>query len=156
MKKLMLVLSNISFSSASVEYAIKKSEEEGYELITVFVLDEEIPESVSSLLMYIGFLGPKPTNDLKTTILEEYKKRAYSELERVEYLAKEKGLAIQKILREGRFVDEILAVQAEENATLVVASKPTAPLLSQVLTAYNMEELKEKLGDKLIIIEEQQ
>jgi nucleotide-binding universal stress UspA family protein len=154
MKKLILVLSNISFSSASVEYAIKKSEEEGYGLITIFVLDEEIPESVSSLLMYIGFLGPKPTSDLKTTILEEYKKRAYSELARVEQLAKEKGLTMRTLLREGTFVDEILAVQEEENATLVIASKPRAPLLSQVLTSFNMAELKEKLGDTLVIIEE--
>jgi hypothetical protein len=154
MKKLILVLSNISFSSASVEYAIKKSEEEDYELITIFVLDEEIPESVSSLLMYIGFLGLKPTSDLKTTILEEYKKRAYSELERVGHLAKEKGLPLRTVLREGKFVDEILAMQAEEKATLVIASKPKAPLLSQVLTSYNMKELKEKLGDKLVIIEE--
>ncbi len=150
----MLVLSNISFSSAAVEYAIKKCEEEGYELTTIFVLDEEIPESVSSLLMYIGFLGSKPTQDLKTTILEEYKKRAYSELERVEQLAGEKGLSMNKILREGRFVDEILSVQAEEHAVLIIASKPTAPLLAQVLTAYNIEELKERLGDTLIIIEE--
>ncbi|GAI97980.1 unnamed protein product, partial [marine sediment metagenome] len=58
MKKLMLVLSNISFSSASVSFAISKAEKEDYELIIIFVLDEEIPESVSSLLMYIGFLGP--------------------------------------------------------------------------------------------------
>lgn len=154
MKKLMLVLSNISFSSAAVEYAINKCEEGECELTTIFVLDEEIPESVSSLLMYIGFLGPKPTSDLRTTILEEYKKRAYSELERVEQLAGKKGIPIKKILREGRFVDEILAVQAEENATLIVASKPTAPLLAQVLTTHNVEELREKLGDKLIIVEE--
>lgn len=154
MKKCILVLSNISFSSTSVEFAMKKSEEEGYELITIFVLDEEIPESVSSLLMYIGFLGPKPTSDLKATILEEYKKRAYSELARVEQLAKEKGLTMRKILREGRFVDEILAVQEEEHATMIVASKPKAPLLSQVLTSYNIGELSEKLGDTLVIIEE--
>lgn len=150
----MLVLSNISFSSASVECAIKKAEKEGCELITIFVLDEEIPESVSSLLMYIGFLGPKPSNDLKSTILEEYKKRAYSELTRVEHLAKEKGISMKKILREGNFVNEVLAVQETENAELVIASKPRAPLLSQVLTSYNMGELKEKLGDKLLIIEE--
>ena len=37
---------------------------------------------------------------------------------------------------------------------LIVASRPTAPLLAQVLTTYNMEELKAKLGDRLIIIEE--
>lgn len=154
MKKLLLVLSNISFSSASVEFAIKRSEEEGYELITIFVLDEEIPESVSSLLMYIGFLGPKPTSDLKATILEEYKKRAYSELERVRQLAKEKGLSMRTVLREGRFVDEILAVQGEEKATVVVASKPMAPLMSQILTSHHMRALAEKLGDKLVIIEE--
>jgi nucleotide-binding universal stress UspA family protein len=154
MKKLMLVLSNISFSSASVEFATEKTEKEGYELITVFVLDEEIPESVSSLLMYIGFLGPKPTSDLKTTILEEYKKRALSELERVEQLAGEKGITMKKVLREGRFVDEILAVQAEEQAALIVASKPRAPLISQILTSHNIGELREKLGDALVIIEE--
>jgi nucleotide-binding universal stress UspA family protein len=154
MKKLMLVLSNISFSSASVEFALKKSEEEGYELITIFVLDEEIPESVSSLLMYIGFLGPKPTSDLKSTILEEYKKRAYSELAKVEQLAKEKGLPMKKILREGRFIDEILAVQQEERAEMIVTSKPRAPLLSQILTSHNISELKAIFGDKLMIIEE--
>jgi len=154
MKKLMLVLSNISFSSASVSFAISKAEKEDYELVVIFVLDEEIPESVSSLLMYIGFLGPKPTDDLKKTILEEYKKRAYSELERVEKLVKEKNIPMKKILREGRFVDEVIKVQEEENVDFVVTSRPQSPLLSQVLSSYNLKELKNNLGEKLIIIEE--
>lgn len=154
MKKLMLVLSNISFSSESVTYALSKAEKEGYELIIVFVLDEEIPESVSSLLMYIGFLGPKPTDDLKTTILSEYKKRAYSELKRVEKLVKEKNLSMKKILREGRFVDEIIKACEEEKVEIIVTSRPKRPLLSQVLSSYNIEALKKMLGEKLIIIEE--
>ncbi len=155
MKKLILALSNISFSSSSVSYALDKVEKEGCELIVVFVLDEEIPESVSSLLMYIGFMGLKPTNDLKTTLLEEYKKRGYSELKRVEELSKEKNIQMKKLLREGRFVDEILKVQEEEKAELIVTSRPKGSLLPKVLSSYNLEELKRKLDDKLIIIEEQ-
>ncbi|TES94000.1 MAG: hypothetical protein E3J87_01125 [Candidatus Cloacimonadota bacterium] len=154
MKKIMLVLSNISFSTASVSSAITKAEKEGYEIIITFVLDEEIPESVSSLLMYIGFLGPKPTNDLRITILEEYKKRAYSELERVEKLVKEKKIPMKKILREGRFVDEVIKVQEEENVDFVITSRPQSPLFSQILSSYNVEELKKNLGKKLIIIDE--
>jgi len=154
MKKIMLALSNISFSSSAVSYSISKAEKEGYELIAIFVLDEEIPESVSSLLMYIGFLGPKPTDDLKKTILEEYKKRAHSELERVEKLSKEKNIHLKKILRKGRFVDEIIKVQEEQNVNLVVASRPKGPLLPYVLSSYNIEELKKTLGEKLVIIEE--
>jgi hypothetical protein len=155
MKKLMLALSNISFSSSSVSYALDKVEKEGCELIVVFVLDEEIPESVSSLLMYIGFMGLKPANDLKTTLLEEYKKRGYSELKRVEELSKEKNIKMKKLLREGRFVDEILKVQEEEKTELIVTSRPKGSLLPKVLSSYNLQELKRKLDDKLIIIEEQ-
>jgi hypothetical protein len=154
MKKLMLVLSNISFSSSSISYALEQAEKERCELIVIFVLDEEIPESVSSLLMYIGFLGPKPTNDLKTTILEEYKKRAYSELERVLKMAKEKNIPTRKILREGRFVEEVINVQKEENADRIISSRPKAPMLPQVLSSYNLQELQKTFGDILIVIEE--
>lgn len=156
MKKIMLVLSNISFSSDAVSYAISKVEEEDYSLTIIFVLDEEIPDSVASLLMYVGFLGTKPTSDLKTTILEEYKKRAYSELARVEKLVKEKNIVMKKIFKEGNFVDEILSVQEEEEIDIVVTSRPKSPLLSQVMSSYNLDELKEHLGEKLIIIEEKE
>jgi nucleotide-binding universal stress UspA family protein len=154
MKKIMLVLSNISFSSDAVSYAISKVEKEAYSLTIIFVLDEKIPDSVASLLMYVGFLGTKPTRDLKTTILDEYKKRAYSELDRVEKLVKKKNIAMKKILREGNFVDEIISVQEEEEIDIVVTSKPKSPLLAQVMSSYNLEELKDHLGEKLIIIEE--
>jgi len=152
--KLMLVLSNISFSSSSVTYALKKAEKENHELIVVFVLDEEIPNSVSSLLMYIGFLGPKPTDDLKTTLLEEYKKRAQSELERVEKLTREKNIQMKKILKKGRFVKEIITVCEKEKPDFVITSRPRAPMLSKVLSSYNLEELNKKLGEKLIVIDE--
>lgn len=154
MKKLMLVLSNISFSASSVNYAIERAEKEEFELVAVFVLDEEIPESVSSLLMYIGFLGPKPTDDLKATLLSEYKKRAASELEHVEKLAGEKKLPMKKVLRKGKFVDEVLKVQEEEKADLVVTSKSRSPMLSQILSSYNLDELKNRLNEKLVVIEE--
>ncbi len=152
--KLMLVLSNISFSSSSVTYAFEKAEKENYELIVVFVLDEEIPDSVSSLLMYIGFLGPKPTEELKTTLLEEYKKRAQSELERVEKLGNEKNIQMKKVLKKGRFVKEIIEVCEKEKPDFVITSRPREPMLSQVLSSYNLEELKKKLGAKLIVIDE--
>ncbi|MCK4585458.1 hypothetical protein KAU13_08590, partial [candidate division WOR-3 bacterium] len=72
----------------------------------------------------------------------------------VEKLVKEKNIPMKKILREGRFVDEVIKVQEEENVDFVVTSRPQSPLLSQILSSYNLKELKNNLGEKLIIIEE--
>ena len=42
----------------------------------------------------------------------------------------------------------------EEKVEIIVTSRPKRPLLSQVLSSYNIEALKKMLGEKLIIIEE--
>ncbi|MBM7623000.1 hypothetical protein [Sporohalobacter salinus] len=80
MKKIVLVL----FSFAKSEKVISRSFEllgEEDELYVAGFIEQKVPNSLSDLISDIGFLGDKVTEDVKSTIIAEYKKRADEKLD---------------------------------------------------------------------------
>ncbi|RKZ21920.1 hypothetical protein DRQ16_00325 [bacterium] len=53
------------------------------DLLVLYVIEEELPESVGSWLMYAGFLGENPSLEVKRIIVDELERRAHERLEEI-------------------------------------------------------------------------
>lgn len=125
MKKIILTLS----SGVDLDRAVKASlvaarKGKEAEIVPLYVIDDEVPASVSSWLIYVGFMGDKPSDDYKHTILKEYRRRAQEDLEDAEQKISEVGISCRTILLEGPLLDTIKKVALAENAELLLLALP--------------------------------
>lgn len=125
MKKIMLLLSGGGDLDRAMKIALDAArKEKEVEVIPLYVIDSGVPASVSSWLIYVGFMGDKPSDDYKHTILKEYRRRAQDDLEEVEKKIKTEGFSCRTILVEGPLLDTIKKVVTAENAELLVITLP--------------------------------
>jgi nucleotide-binding universal stress UspA family protein len=141
MKKILLLLPNTGFSQKTVKTAFELAKEEKAELISCYVVDERLPESVSSWMIYIGFMGDKPSEEYREVILKEYRKRAEADIEEVKRMASGEGIQIRSFLKEGDWAEETVKLAEEEGVGLIVTSKPKEGQMGKFFFGSALEEL---------------
>ncbi|WP_041606030.1 hypothetical protein [Halothermothrix orenii] len=92
MTKIMLILFSMAQMSKSIDYSLKLASENEASLDVKFIIEEKIPRTLSSLVMYTGFLGEKMGEDIEKTLLEEYYNRARKVLTEIKKRAKESDI----------------------------------------------------------------
>jgi nucleotide-binding universal stress UspA family protein len=127
-----------------IAYALEQAKKENAELLTCFLIDAEIPGSVSSWMIYVGFMGDKPSDEYKDIVMGEYVKRANEDLKEVANMAKEQGVSQRSFLLKENPVDECLKIARGEGVDLIVASKPQGSRLSRFIFGSLITELIEK------------
>ena len=118
-----LLLIKDSDDTTTVEEWLKEMDEP---IDIIYILNEDIPEEVSSWMLYTGFLGEKPTEDVVNAIKNEMKIRAEERLGalkkkfpsietvdtrygRVEMVMKENAGKYQKIfITKGKDIEEVV------------------------------------------------
>ncbi|ACL70485.1 hypothetical protein Hore_17360 [Halothermothrix orenii H 168] len=90
--KIMLILFSMAQMSKSIDYSLKLASENEASLDVKFIIEEKIPRTLSSLVMYTGFLGEKMGEDIEKTLLEEYYNRARKVLTEIKKRAKESDI----------------------------------------------------------------
>jgi nucleotide-binding universal stress UspA family protein len=141
MKKILLLLPNTGFSQKTVETAFQLAKEQKAELISCYVVDERLPESVASWMIYIGFMGDKPSEEYREVILKEYRKRAEADIEEVKRMASGEGIEIRSFLKEGDWAEETVKLAKEEGVGLIVTSKPKEGQMGKLFFGSALEEL---------------
>ncbi len=71
----------------------------------LYILDGRFPESVSTWLLYLGFMGEAPSQEVRNVITEELRERARERLEEIENALREQGVSVTTELREGPFYE---------------------------------------------------
>ena len=132
-------------SPRAVSHAVATARREGAELIACFIISHRVPESVSSWLIYIGFMGDKPSSELKTAISDHYRQRAQSQLEEFEAKAREQGIPCRTLLLEGDLVEEGVRVAREEKVDLVLLDEPDRSDFDHLFFAPVKENLTQRL-----------
>lgn len=153
MKKILLLLSNTGFSQKTVETAFELAKEQKAELISCYVVDERLPESVSSWMIYIGFMGDKPSEEYRKVILKEYRKRAETDIEEVEKMASREGIEIRSFLKEGSWAEETVKLVEAEMVELIVTSKPKEGQMGKLFFGSALEELTKKAPCDVRVVE---
>jgi len=153
MKKILLLLPNTGFSQKTVETALKLAKERKAELLSCYVVDERLPESVSSWMIYIGFMGDKPSEEYREVILKEYRKRADADIEEVRKMASKEAIEVRSFLKEGNWAEETVKLAEEEKVELIVTSKPKEGQMGKFFFGSALEELVKKAPCDVRVVE---
>jgi nucleotide-binding universal stress UspA family protein len=141
LKKLMILLSGADSLTRAEDFARKfKSQEKETDIVLLFVVDDQVPAAVSSWLIYVGFMGDKPSEDYRHTILKEFRRRAQEDLDELKGKLEAAGVVCRTRLEEGALVETLRRVVAEENADLLALALPGK---SEVGAALYQEAAKE-------------
>ncbi len=125
MKKIILLLAGGSDLTKAVSFALEQARKMGpAEILPLYVIDDNVPASVSSWLIYVGFMGDKPSDDYHHTILKEYRRRAREDLQEAEQKITAADMACRTQLAEGPLLETIQKVAADEQADLLILSLP--------------------------------
>ena len=142
---MLLVISGAGSLDKAADYVLTQTAKEApYEVILLFVVDSEVPASVSSWLIYVGFMGDKPSEDYRHTILKEYRRRAQEDLDELRDKLEVSGRPCRTRLEEGNLADTLRRVAVEEQADQMVLALPDK---SEVGAALYHEAAKELRKD---------
>lgn len=153
MRKILLLLPTTGFSEKTVRTAFKLAKEQGAELVCCYVVDERLPESVSSWMIYIGFMGDKPSEEYREVILKEYRKRGETDIEEVEKMASQEGVKLRSRFKEGKWAEETIKVAKEEEVELIVTSKPKEGQMGKFFFGSALEELMKSAPCDVRVVE---
>jgi len=124
LRKLLLILSGSNLQQAADAAIHEAKQKADTEIIALYVIDDQVPASVSSWLIYVGFMGDKPSDDYHHTILKEYRRRAREDLDEVTRRIAEAGVACRSRLDEGPLLETIKRVATEEQAEMLILLLP--------------------------------
>jgi len=155
MRKILYLISTMVFSPQAVSYVVDEAHREGAQLISCFVISSRVPESVSSWLLYIGFMGDKPSGDVKSAITDSYRHRAETQLEEIEETARAKGVACRTVLVEGDPVDEAARIAEEEDVELIVLNQPERSHFFRLIFGPMRESLATRVHCPVKVIDEE-
>lgn len=154
MKNILLVLSTTRQSPKTIELALDKAKSEGATLTGLFILDSNIPESIFDKLTDIGFTGGKPSQQLHSSILLEYRQRGMKKLEETRDIASKSGVPFEGLIREGDFAAQCLEVIHTSKSDLVILTRKRRSSLSRFIFGSCVEDIKKESGCELLIVDE--
>lgn len=155
MRKMMYLISTMVTSPRAISYVVKKAQKEGAELIACFLVSHRVPESVASWLIYIGFMGDKPSGELKSAISDHYRQRAQTQLKEIETMALEQGIPCRTHLLEGDLVEEGVRVAEEEGVDLILLNEPDRSDFDHLIFGPIREDLAQRLQCPVKTVEEE-
>jgi nucleotide-binding universal stress UspA family protein len=152
MKKVLLVISTTGYSPEAVAHALKITRESAGNLYCCYIIDQEIPDAVSSWLIYLGFMGDEPSEDYRNVILAEYKSRAKESLAEISQLASKEGIKTESFIIKGPLVVETIKLATEIGADVIVIDKPAHAYFSRTMHGSAIEKLKKEAACPVEVI----
>jgi nucleotide-binding universal stress UspA family protein len=154
MDKILLILSTTRKSEKCINEAVEIASKENAELITLFVVDYEVPQKILDSLTEEGWIGGKTTENLFNAVLDEYSIQGKEKISEIEEVAKKKGVNYKSIIKRGTFLAVSLSVAEEEKVGLVLVTRRRRSGLSRFFFGSAVAELKEKVTCEVKIIDE--
>lgn len=154
MKKILLILSFLRRSSKTIEEAIKLAKEKQAELIVFFVLDIEYAHSIAHKLTDEGWIGEKPSEQLYTSLLKEYKLQAEQLIAEIEKRAKNEKLPIRSLIKSGSVLKETLRLANLEDPELIIITRRKRSSLSRLIFGSAVKDLTQQATCEVKIIDE--
>ena len=154
MKNILLVLSTTRQSSKTEEEALNRAKAEGARLTVAFILDSRMPESIFEKLTDVGFTGERTSQQLQTSILDEYRRRGALKLDEIKETAHSRAVDCKLVVREGVFAIECLSLVNEMNADLVILTKKKRSSLSRFIFGSAIEDIQGMSECEFLIVEE--
>ncbi|GAB6099393.1 hypothetical protein JCM16358_12720 [Halanaerocella petrolearia] len=144
MKKVMLVLFSFENLDQVINRTFKLVEPED-ELYVAGFIEEELPDSLSNLISDIGFLGKKVTNDVESTIVEQYQDRANKNLDSIAQQGEEtKSKVNVELLAKDELSDIKQQLRAEEVDHLII-NYTNDQFISEEVLVYPLDQILQEI-----------
>lgn len=153
MKKILLILTSSGASQELIAYALKVTKEKLGYLFGCYIIDSEVPDAVSSWLIYVGFMGDEPSGDYQNVILKEYKYRAEEKLAEIQKLADRECIEFESIILQGSFIEQVLKLVTDLKPELILIEKPQVLDFTRFLRKSIIEELKKQIPCEVEIVD---
>ena len=154
MKNILLVLSTTRQSTKTEEEALNRAKAEGAELTVAFILDSNMPESIFEKLTDVGFTGERTSQQLQTSILDEYRRRGALKLDEIREAAESMAVDCKIVVREGAFAIECLGLVNEMAADLLILTKKKRSSLSRFIFGSAIEDIQGMAECEFLIVDE--
>lgn len=154
MKKILLVLSAACHLEKPIERALENAKSEEASLAILFVVDQKAADSITTLLTNSGFIGEKPSDELRSTLMQEYRQRARKHVEDTAELARQKGIETSTYIREGELEKECLGLIKELGIDLLVVPRCGRTPISELVTGSACDRLKINAPCDVLMVDE--
>lgn len=155
MKTIILAISTTQHSPAAVRYALDVAEKEHARLVTLFVIDSKVPGLVFEKLIDMGFIGEKPSVELKEAVEKEYQQQADEKIAEIRELAEGRGLEHDIYLDKGDFFESTLQAIAKFSADVIVLTRARRSQLSRIFSGSAVDELTKRAPCEVKVFEEE-
>lgn len=153
MNKILLILSFLRNSPKSVDEALKLAQENNAELVVLFVLDIDYAERIVDKLTDEGWIGGRPSEQLFSSLLKEYKLQSEMRLHEIEISAQAKDIKVRSIIRSGSVLEQVLLVTELEEPDLIVINRRKRSNLSRLIFGSLVNALKRQVNCEVRIID---
>jgi nucleotide-binding universal stress UspA family protein len=154
MEKILLILSTTRSSPKSIDRAIKLTREQEAELVLLYVLDLELPQSIVRHMAEEGWFGGQPSDDFYDALLHEYEIWGREKIEEIKNQAEAQGIPFRAVIKRGKFLSETLGFIETENVDHVIVTRRRRSNLSRFIFGSAVGELKARFMGKVQVIDE--
>ncbi len=137
----LVVLTALRFSPEYGEAALASAVRHGEDVVLCLVVDRDIPEAVSGQLVDVGFLGEKVRQNLKETMIAEYRERGLRNLSLLVEKARSLGVQVESCVKDGPFVDSVLEVCEERRISRILVPRLNRPHVSRIFFGSEIDRL---------------
>ncbi len=141
MEKFLLSLAARYYNDDLIKYAVDFAKKRKASLSVLFVLDEEVTNGVIDQLKDVGFIGDKPSSDLRGAVLSEYEEQAKAQINSIKEVAQKEGLELSTDLIQGDFVDATLARAMDGAVDIIILNRERQGAVSKLFKGSPVDRL---------------
>lgn len=139
MATFLFALSTTEVAPEVINHVVKFAATKKAKLVTLFVIDESVPQTVFQRLTDIGFIGEKPSEELEKAVNLEYQRQAKQLLAEVKKVCAQQGVTCATKLAPGSFTETVLQEVAAFAADLLILIRERRSFLSRLLATSAVE-----------------
>ncbi len=141
MKKILVIFSGTRDNIGIVEKIFEREGEDIF-LKIFFILSDVIPSSFSTWLMYMGFLGEEPTEEIRDLIIKEIEKDLREKKEEIENFLKNKKAKFEIEFLKGDFRMLLKEIMDREKFDSIYTSKAQKVIIGEEsIKGFNIREI---------------
>jgi len=155
MERFLLALSTTEQSKEAISYALDLAKQRQAELTVLFILDSNVPATIFEKLTDIGFIGERPSAELKEAIAAEYSQQAVKRLEEIKVEADAAGVKCQTFLEAGDFSEKSLEAIGRFAADMIILNRTRRTAISRLFLGSAVDRLLRQAPCEIKIFEEE-
>jgi len=139
MTTFLFALSTTEVAPEVINQVVKLAAAKKAKLVTLFVADKSVPQTVFQRLTDIGFIGEKPSEELEKAVNLEYQRQAKELLAEVKTVCTKQGVDCDTKLIPGSFAETVLQTVAASAADLLILLRERRSFLSRLFATSAIE-----------------